>query len=62
MTDLADRVAAIAEKVRTDRAEQARRNRERDPEFTAWLDDYRRVFGEVKVRRFERYTRKDGIE
>lgn len=34
------------------RAAAAEENRRRYPEFTAFVDEYRRVFGDVKVRRF----------
>ena len=49
----AERAAAIASQARSERDEQTRRNRERAPEFAAFVDELRRVFGKVKVRRFE---------
>lgn len=56
MTDLESAIARMRERGQqlvADRDEQARRNRERAPEFAAWVDEYRRVFGDVKVRRFK---------
>lgn len=56
MTDLADTIARVrqrAESLTAERAAAAQSNRTRYPEFAAWVDDFRRVFGEVKVRRFE---------
>ncbi len=38
---LQSRVAALANAGKS----RAQRNRERAPEFAAWVDDYRRVFG-----------------
>lgn len=55
----AERAAAIAARARATEAQATGRrlaaaeNRRRYPEFAAWVDDLRRVFGDVRVTRFE---------
>lgn len=58
--DLVERTAAIAARARADettrtatREAAAAENRRRYPEFAAWVDDLRRVFGDVRVTRIE---------
>jgi hypothetical protein len=47
--DLAARVQRLALRQQTATAEHARRNRERFPEFAAVVDDFKSVFGDVRV-------------
>ncbi len=56
----AERAAAIAARARATEAQAtgrrlaaAEENRRRYPDFAAWVDDLRRVFGDVRVTRFE---------
>jgi hypothetical protein len=46
-----DRISRLSTKQRTDTAEKTRTNREKCPELTAWIDDFKAVFGPgVKVK------------
>lgn len=59
LASLQSRIATLADQARTTKEARVAQNRARCPEFAAFVDDFRRVFGDVRVR----YVRwPDGIE